>query len=115
MEHSNFKSKKIIFDFGANNGSNLNYFLEKAEIVVCVEANTILTEKIKIKFEKYINNNSLFVENVCLSEINGVKDFYISQENDHLSTLILPKNYKKYQKITIPSVTPSGIIKKIYK
>lgn len=112
MEHSNFKSKRIIFDFGSNNGQNLNYFLEKAEVVVCVEANTILTEKIKIKFEKYINNNSLFVENICLSEINGIKNFYISKENDHLSTLMPPKNYKKYQKIKIPSVTPSSIIKK---
>ena len=99
MEHSNFKSKRIIFDFGSNNGQNLSYFLKKAEIVVCVEANTILTEKIKIKFDKYINNNSLFFENICLAEINSVKDFYISLENDHLSTLMLPKNYKKNKKL----------------
>jgi FkbM family methyltransferase len=111
-ENLNFKPKKIIFDFGGNNGQNLQYFLEKAEIVVCVEANTILTEKIKITFDKYIKNNSLFIENVCLSEINGFKDFYISKENDVLSTLITPENYKKYQKITVPSITPSNVIKK---
>jgi hypothetical protein len=46
-ERENSKPKKIIFDFGSNNGQNLSYFLEKAEIVVCVEANTILTERIK--------------------------------------------------------------------
>jgi len=46
-DNFNSKPKKIIFDFGSNNGQNLSYFLEKAEIVVCVEANTILTERIK--------------------------------------------------------------------
>jgi len=110
-ENLNFKPK-IIFDFGSNNGQNLQYFLEKAEIVVCVEANTILTEKIKITFDKYIKNNSLFIENVCLSEINGVKDFYISKKNDVLSTLTSPENYKNWQKITVPSITPSNLIKK---
>jgi len=111
-ESSNSKTKKIIFDFGCNNGQNLNYFLEKAEIVVCVEANTILTERIKKKFERHVNNNSLFIENVCLSEIDGVKDFYISKQNDVLSTLVLPKDKENYQRITIPSMTPSNIIKK---
>ena len=111
-DNFNSKQKKIIFDFGSNNGQNLSYFLEKAEIVVCVEANTILTEKIKKRFDRHINNNSLFIENVGLSEIDGVKDFYISKENDVLSTLIPPQNKENYQRITIPSTTPSNIIKK---
>ena len=111
-ENSKSKTKKIIFDFGSNNGQNLSYFLEKAEIVVCVEANTILTERIKKKFYPHINNNSLFIENVCLSEIDGVKDFYVSKQNDVLSTLIPPKNKEDYQRITITSMTPSNIIKK---
>ena len=42
--------KKIIFDFGSNNGQNLDYFLKKAEFVVAVEENTVLTEKIKKNF-----------------------------------------------------------------
>jgi FkbM family methyltransferase len=113
-EKNNFNSnqKKIIFDFGSNNGQNLSYFLEKAEIVVCVEANTILTEKIKKRFDRHINNNSLFIENFGLSEIDGVKDFYISKQNDVLSTLIPPQNKENYQRITIPTTTPSNIIKK---
>ena len=111
-DNFNSKLKKLIFDFGSNNGQNLSYFLEKAEIVVCVEANTILTEKIKKRFDRHINNNSLFIENVALSEIDGVKDFYISKKNDALSTLIPPQNKENYQRITIPSMTPSNIIKK---
>jgi FkbM family methyltransferase len=111
-ERENSKPKKIIFDFGSNNGQNLSYFLEKAEIVICVEANTILTERIKKKFKHHINNNSLFIENICLSEIDGVKDFYISKKSDHKSTLIPPQNKENYHRITIPSMTPSNIIKK---
>ena len=29
-DNFNSKPKKIIFDFGSNNGQNLSYFLEKA-------------------------------------------------------------------------------------
>ena len=36
---------KIIFDFGANQGQNLNYFLEKADIVIACEANSNLVFK----------------------------------------------------------------------
>jgi len=104
--------KKIIFDFGSNNGQNLNYFLQKAEIVVSVEANTILTEKIKKNFSNYINNNSLFVENIALSTIDGFQDFYIDKENDVLSSLLTPNINRDFKKITIPSVKPSNIINK---
>ena len=47
-----------------------------------------------------------------MSEIDGVKDFYVSKQNDVLSTLIPPKNKEDYQRITITSMTPSNIIKK---
>ena len=42
--------KEIIFDFGANEGQNVSYFLDRAYYVVCVEANPILCEKIKNDF-----------------------------------------------------------------
>ena len=38
---------KVIFDIGANKGQNLNYFLEKADIVVAIEANINLVKKIQ--------------------------------------------------------------------
>ena len=42
---------KIIFDIGANQGQNLNYFLEKADVVVAFEANSALVLNIREKFK----------------------------------------------------------------
>ena len=41
------KNKKVIIDFGANKGQNINYYLLKADIVVCVEANPKLVKEIQ--------------------------------------------------------------------
>ena len=30
---------KVIFDIGANEGQNIDYFLDKADIVIAIEAN----------------------------------------------------------------------------
>ena len=38
---------KAIFDIGANKGQNLSYFLDKADIVVAIEANINLVKQIK--------------------------------------------------------------------
>ncbi len=42
--------KKIIYDFGANNGDDIPYYLKKAELVVAVEANPSLCQKIEERF-----------------------------------------------------------------
>ena len=105
------KSKKIIFDFGCNNGQNLKYFLEKADIVVAVEPNSNLCRKIKNKYINHINNKRLFIENVCLGSTNGKVDFYISNDSDMLSSL--SKEYLiNFKKIKIKAITPKNIVKK---
>ena len=39
--------KKIIYDFGANNGDNIEYYLLKSDLVIAVEANPELCDFIK--------------------------------------------------------------------
>ena len=50
--------KKIIYDLGAGDGSNIPYYLLKADTVVAVEANSRLCQIIKNKsilfFKKFI-------------------------------------------------------------
>jgi hypothetical protein len=105
--------KKIIFDFGSNNGQNLDYFLKKAEFVVAVEANTVLTEQIKKNFSNYIDTNRLFIENIALAEKDGFQNFYINKENNLLSSLQYSRMIKNnYQKTTVKCTSPSNIINK---
>ena len=43
---------KIIYDFGACVGDNIPYYLLKSDLVIAIEANPSLVERIKQKFEK---------------------------------------------------------------
>ena len=81
--------KKIIYDLGCHNGSNISYYLLKADLVVAVDANPKLCEIIKYKFEKEIQEKRLIVENCIIShEASGEKkSFYIFEELDVVSTI----------------------------
>jgi hypothetical protein len=41
--------KRIIYESGSNDGSNVSYYLKKSDLVVAVEANPLLTEAIEKK------------------------------------------------------------------
>ncbi len=107
---------KIIFDIGANKGQNLNYFLDKADIVVAFEANSNLVEKIKSDFKEFIDNKKLIVENIALIDDENIKkiDFYISKVNDVLSTLY-PDDISKFYKQEVRCQKASVLIKRYLK
>jgi hypothetical protein len=49
--------KKIIYDFGANNGDNIQYYLLKSDLLVAIEANPELCDFIRKKFKQEIDNS----------------------------------------------------------
>lgn len=104
---------KAIFDIGANKGQNLSYFLDKADIVVAIEANINLVKQIKSDFKQFIDNKKLIVENVALIDDENVKniDFYISKESDVLSTLY-PDDISKFYKQEVRCEKASLLINK---
>lgn len=111
--------KKLIFDFGANKGQNLDYFFSKADIVIAVEANNKICRDLRLKYKNLINNK-LFIENVVIVENKSKKSlFYISKKNDLESTLTpsnkeskYPGKKENYFKTYVKSSTASKIIKK---
>jgi FkbM family methyltransferase len=103
---------KIVYDFGANNGSNIPYYLLKFDRVVAIEANPELTNKICKDYSKYIKEGRLFVENCAVSNKNAVIDFYIHKYNNVLSQLPKPDNVDDFTVVSIASIKPSEIIKK---
>jgi FkbM family methyltransferase len=110
------KNKKVIIDFGANKGQNINYYLLKADVVVCVEANPKLVKEIQKNFSDYIRDKKLFIENVVVvGEKEGKKesiDFYIHKNMDVLSTLINPNNNQDFFKTKIKSKPILEILEK---
>jgi len=107
-------NKKVIIDFGANKGQNINYYLLKADIVVCVEANPELVKAIRKKFSVQIRNNKLFVENVVVTKKENSRkliNFYINK-NDVLSSNIKPKNSKDFHLVKVQNKSVNEILKK---
>lgn len=94
--------KKIIYDLGASIGENLDYYLLKSDLVICVEANPFNCEKIITKYKKEILNKRIIVENCVIGIDENLKysDFYIHNNNYLLGQFPLPvgnslENFKK--------------------
>jgi FkbM family methyltransferase len=105
--------KKIIFDCGANEGDNLNYYLQKKAIVVAIEADPNLTKIINKKYKKYIDSKRLFVENICLSNKKKKINFFINKKSSRHSTAF-PNIINNYEKVTISADKLSNIVKKYF-
>lgn len=107
---------KIIFDIGANKGQNLNYFLQKADLVIAIEADTNLANHIKSKFNNFIESKNLIIENIAVVDKVNIEfiDFYISKINDTYSSLC-PKDLNNYYKQKIRCEKASNLINKYLK
>jgi len=98
---------RIIYDFGANNGDNIPYYLKKAELVVAVEANPALCAQIESRFASAIHEGKLRIENcVLLGEGNNPEvPFYLHKRNSVLSQFPEPDSsvIQNYDKVLLPS------------
>ena len=59
--------KKIIYDFGANNGDDIPYYLNKADLVVAVEADPSLCKIMNDRFQNEILSKRLVIENIVIA------------------------------------------------
>ena len=108
--------KKIIYDFGANNGDNIPYYLLKSDLVIAVEANPELCNLIKNRFNKEIEDKKLIVENcILISKISSpTNKFYLHKERHLLSQFPKPEPdlLYKFNEVTIIAKNVIEIIKK---
>ena len=109
-------SKKIIYDFGSNNGDDIPYYLLKGDVVVAVEANPVLASGIKNRFQKEISSGRLHVENCVLTadEHSGEVPFYIHKHKDGhvLSQFPRPNETEiaNYEEVLLPSRSVLSIL-----
>lgn len=105
----------IIYDFGANKGQNLKYYLSKKIKVVAIEANPDLCNLILKKFKNDIKEKNLIILNNCLSETSDGEfvDFYVHKSRTVLSQFTKPTELtiNEFKKIQVKSRKPSSIIK----
>jgi FkbM family methyltransferase len=105
-----------IFDFGANAGQNLDYYLSRAKKVIAVEANPKLCHQIQKEFKEAIDSNRLTLENVAITsqdELSGTQvDFFIQTNSSVHSQLDIPQNMENFERIKVLSMTATQIVRK---
>ena len=106
--------KKIIYDFGSNNGDDIPYYLLKSDLVIAVEANPTLCDHIKSRFKKEVLDGSLIVENCILNvgESSDSTTFYIHKTHHVLSQLPKPDNVALFEEVSLPSKNVIELIRK---
>lgn len=102
----------VIYDFGMNNGDDVEYYLMKADRVVGIDANPALCDQVRKRFSSEISDGRLVVLNVALAEKDSAKPvtFYVHKHNHVLSQLPKPERIDDFQAIKVPCRTPAGII-----
>lgn len=107
---------KVIYDFGANNGDDIPYYLKKADLVIAVEANPILVRHIEKRFIDEINEGKLVVLNCVLTKEQFTTNvpFYIHKTNHVLSQFPRPNDCELefFDTVFLPPRKASEIIKK---
>ena len=106
--------KKLIFDLGANVGGNIPYYLSKSDKVIALEANPVLCNLIRNKYQKFIQDKSLIIVEACIaieqnaSEVN----FFVNKFDSGASSFCPPtSNINDFYSIKVPSVTYESLLK----
>jgi FkbM family methyltransferase len=107
--------QKVIYDFGMNNGDDVEYYLLKGARVVGVEANRSLCELVGCRFADAIEDGRLSVLNValCGQESKGPIAFFLHKTNHVLSQLPRPADHElhKFLQVEVPCRTPADIVR----
>lgn len=108
-------SQSVIYDFGMNNGDDVEYYLLKGARVVGVEANRSLCELVEQRFRDEIEIGRLTVLNVALAEqeSSGPIPFYLHKTNHVLSQLPRPaeSDLQNFDEVKVACRTPASIIR----
>lgn len=114
--HSQPRARKTIYDFGANNGDDIPYYLRKADVVVAVEANPSLCRNIAERFASEIEQGKLFLENCVLTTENEKSKvfFHIHKSNHVLSQFPEPDpaTADSFEKVLLPSLSVTDVIQR---
>ena len=107
--------QEVIYDFGMNNGDDVEYYLLKVARVVGVEANGSLCELVERRFPQEIESGRLVLLNVALSdqESNKTVPFYLHKTNHVLSQLPRPADGElpNFDEVEVPCRTAASVVR----
>ena len=82
---------ELVFDIGANNGDDAEFYLKKGFRVVAVEANPTLARHLMARYAKEIDAGRVTVLNLAVVDDNRSEiDFFVHESNDKIGTTLKP-------------------------
>lgn len=102
----------VIYDFGANNGDDVPYYLRKADRVIAVEANPVLAAGIERRFAEAIAARRLEVVAKVVTAGGEAPEvpFYVHRSNHVLSQFPPPANPAEFERILLPAIPVGELI-----
>jgi FkbM family methyltransferase len=103
----------IIYDIGMHNGSDTAHYLSKGFSVVAVEANPLLADAGRSRFQAEIEQGRLKLLNIGIGEVDGESTFWINQSNSEWSSFLVDvatRNGTKAEKVPIRTRTFASIV-----
>src|ERR1700730_4079268 len=89
----------IVYDVGANNGDDTDYYLMKKLRVIAIEANACQAERIASRFPSQLESGDLMVLNLAVGICSGKARFYVNLLDDKMSSLIAPQTHDRNWKV----------------
>ena len=105
--------KDLIYDIGVNKGEDTEFYLAKGFRVIGVEANPIIADYLKSKFQKEISSKQFILLNIAITDMHGEAPFYINLDNDHWSSLDRgygTRNGTRYKIVPVKCVPLSDVV-----
>ncbi len=99
---------KLVYDIGMHNGEDTTYYLRGGFRVLAIEANPILVENAKKKFNRYIVSGQLQMLNNGIAQTEGILPFYKNLRLSEWSSFdkaIGSRNGTKYEIINTQCTT----------
>lgn len=105
--------KKIIYDLGCGDGSNIPYYLMKADQVIAIDANPHLCKIIKNQFTKEIKTKKLILKNLIITDRKDRQNdiFYIHKYNNLLGQYPKPLDKKNFNAVSVDSINIISLLK----
>jgi len=105
-------NKQLIFDIGMHRGEDTEYYLREGYKVVAVEANPILANECRQKFEKEIASGQLLIVNAGIGEKEGIMPFYVNKYQSEWSSFdkaIGTRNNTEFEVMNVHCVTTQNL------
>ncbi|PWW03628.1 FkbM family methyltransferase [Hoeflea marina] len=108
-------ARRIIYDFGANNGDDIPYYLMKADLVVAVDANPAMCALMTDRFSDEVRSGRLIIEQCVLTDCatEGEVHFYNHRLSDRWGQFSPPSadRLHEYDRVLLPSRNVAALVR----